>query len=78
MSKIKEVQDRLERGYTMAVYGSYYGIYEQMTSDIETLLEALTLGDVVKPFYCWDEQALGKERRCQEECDTCASVRKEK
>ena len=29
-------------------------------------------------FYCWDEQALGKDRRCQEECDTCASVRKEK
>jgi hypothetical protein len=32
----------------------------------------------VKPFYCWDEQSLGKDRRCQEECDTCASVQKEK
>ena len=40
--------------------------------------EQLTLTDVVKSFYCWDEQALGKERRCQEECETCASVRKEK
>jgi hypothetical protein len=41
-------------------------------------LKQLTLTDVVKSFYCWDEQALGKERRCQEECETCASVRKEK
>ena len=47
-------------------------------NNIETLKEQLTLTDVVKSFYCWDEQALGKERRCQEECDVCASVRKEK
>tara|TARA_R110000744_G_C19065668_1_gene529503 strand:- start:337 stop:567 length:231 start_codon:yes stop_codon:yes gene_type:complete len=41
-------------------------------------LQQLTLTDVVEPFYCWDEQALGKERKCKEECDVCASVRKEK
>jgi|TARA_R110000751_G_scaffold76275_10_gene153758 hypothetical protein len=48
------------------------------TALIKHELELLSLTDVVKSFYCWDEQALGKERRCQEECETCASVRKEK
>ena len=46
--------------------------------DIKDIIKQLTLTDVGKSFYCWDEQALGKERKCQEECDVCASVRKEK
>lgn len=49
-----------------------------MINEFKARKKALTLTDVVKSFYCWDEQALGKERRCQEECETCASVRKEK
>tara|TARA_R110000764_G_scaffold70237_3_gene145206 strand:- start:668 stop:895 length:228 start_codon:yes stop_codon:yes gene_type:complete len=51
-------------------------IYQALEDYAKT--KQLTLTDVVKSFYCWDEQALGKERRCQEECETCANVRKEK
>lgn len=29
--KIKEIQARLERGYTMAIYGTSENIHEQMT-----------------------------------------------
>ena len=45
---------------------------------IDALEEAINYTRCCETFYCWDEQALGKDRRCQEECDTCASVRKEK
>jgi hypothetical protein len=37
----EEIQDRLERGYTMAIYGTRENIHEQMTNDIKTLLEAI-------------------------------------
>ena len=39
MNKTEEIQDRLERGYTMAIYGTRENIHEQMTNDIKTLLE---------------------------------------
>ncbi len=41
MNKTEEIQDRLERGYTMAIYGTRENIHEQMTNDIKTLLEAI-------------------------------------
>ena len=40
MEKLKEIQARLERGYTMAIYGTRENIHEQMTNDINELLEA--------------------------------------
>ena len=45
---------------------------------LEKQLAAINYTHCCETFYCWDEQALGKDRRCQDECDTCASVRKEK
>lgn len=39
--EIKEIQDRFDRGYTMAIYGTRERIHEQMTNDIEKLLEAI-------------------------------------
>ena len=39
--KTEEIQARLERGYTMAVYGTRENIHEQMTNDIKMLLEAI-------------------------------------
>ena len=39
--KTEEIQDRLERCYTMAIYGTRENIHEQMTNDIKTLLEAI-------------------------------------
>jgi len=39
--KTEEIQARLERGYTMAVYGTRENIHEQMTNDIKELLEAI-------------------------------------
>jgi len=39
--KTEEIQARLERGYTMAIYGTRENIHEQMTNDISELLEAI-------------------------------------
>jgi hypothetical protein len=39
--EIQEIQDRFDRGYTMAIYGNRERIYEQMTEDIKTLLKAI-------------------------------------
>ena len=39
--KTEEIQARLERGYTMAIYGTRENIHEQMTNDIKELLEAI-------------------------------------
>lgn len=38
---IKEIKARFDRGYTMAIYGTRERIHEQMTNDIEKLLEAI-------------------------------------
>ena len=38
---IEEIQNRFERGYTMALYGTRENIHEQMTNDIEKLLEVI-------------------------------------
>ena len=38
---IKEIQHRLDRGYTMAVYGTRENIHEQMNNDIKMLLKAI-------------------------------------
>ena len=37
----EQIQARLERGYTMAIYGTRENIHEQMTNDIKELLEAI-------------------------------------
>ena len=36
--KTEEIQDRLERGYTIAIYGTRENIHKQMTNDISELL----------------------------------------
>ena len=43
MEYTEEIQARLERGYTMAIYGTRENIHEQMTNDIKTLLEAINV-----------------------------------
>lgn len=37
----------------------------------------LTIPIISKSFYCWDEDALGKDRRCKKECDSCRELREE-
>ena len=39
--KTKEIQARVNRGYTMAIYGTRENIHEQMTNDIKELLKAI-------------------------------------
>ncbi|AKG94307.1 hypothetical protein AVT42_gp51 [Polaribacter phage P12002S] len=39
--KVKEIQNRFERGYTNSVYGNSANAHEQMTNDIKTLLEVI-------------------------------------
>ena len=56
--KTEEIQFRLERGYTMAVYGTRENIHEQMTNDIKELLEAKNIVDTYKeqlniPLVVW-------------------------
>ena len=38
MSKVKEIEERFNRGYTNTIYGNRYGIHKQMNEDIEALL----------------------------------------
>jgi hypothetical protein len=62
---LKEIQDRLERGYTMAIYGTRENIHEQMTNDIKTLLEAINYTHCCKSdseLLC-DEENLGKIKK---------------
>jgi hypothetical protein len=38
MSKVEEIRERLERGYTQSIYGNSSLLIEQMYDDIESLL----------------------------------------
>ena len=38
---IKEIENRLERGYTDSIYGTSANTHEQMTKDIKSLLEII-------------------------------------
>jgi hypothetical protein len=40
-------------------------------SILENPNQQLSICDVVKPFYCWDEKALGKKSECKKQCDNC-------
>jgi|TARA_R110000744_G_scaffold327996_1_gene433702 hypothetical protein len=40
---------------------------------IEAIKKQLTLTDVVKPFYCYEELANGKEK-CSNECADCVGI----
>jgi len=46
---IQEIQNRVETGYVMSIYGNYSGIHEQMLKDINTLL------DVINDSQCCEE-----------------------
>ena len=48
--KTEEIEYRLERGYTMAIYGTRENIHEQMTNDIKTLLEAINYTTCCETF----------------------------
>lgn len=50
---MEDIKHRLERGYTMSIYGTREALHEQMRSDIEQLLEALRTGSVSK---CYTEK----------------------
>jgi hypothetical protein len=68
--KTKEIQTRLDRGYTMAIYGTRENIHEQMTNDIKELLEAINytrcstqlpvdrLQELIEETYTWQVQDL--------------------
>lgn len=43
LNRMEEIKQRFERGYTMAIYGTREALYEQMISDIDALLQALSL-----------------------------------
>lgn len=50
--KTKEIQARLDRGYTMAIYGTRENINEQMTNDIKELLEAINYSQCCTELIC--------------------------
>ena len=60
---IKEIENRLERGYTNSIYGTSANTHEQMTNDIKSLLEIICNtrcstqlnGKKVMPFDDWIE-----------------------
>ncbi len=46
MGDIKQIKKRFEKGYVMSIYGTSANLHNQMRSDIETLLKALSIHDV--------------------------------
>ncbi len=66
--KTEEIQARLERGYTMAIYGTRENIHEQMTNDISELLEAINYTHCCKS----DSELLPK--RLSNEAYKCAKT----
>ena len=38
---------------------------------IESVFGNLTIINQPENFYCWDDEALGKESRCNSQCDIC-------
>jgi hypothetical protein len=75
---MNQLQSKLKELNQMLIDDGYNGS-NIVIQTLEEIREAkINYTRCCETFYCWDEQALGKDRRCQEECDTCASVRKEK
>lgn len=47
------------------------GQAEMILSILENPNQQLSICDVVKSFYCWDKDALGKKSECKKQCDSC-------
>ena len=47
MDKLKEITERYNIGYTMAVYGTREGIHKQMREDIHTLIHLVKNNDLL-------------------------------
>lgn len=45
------IKDRIQKGYTMAIYGTREATHEQMVNDIETLLRMLNMANVRNEVY---------------------------
>ena len=44
---------------------------------LDAIMEALTISDVVKSFYCLDEVHRGEEDVCQRQCEYCRKNNKQ-
>jgi hypothetical protein len=57
MTETEKIQERFERGYTMAVYGTREEVYKQMWDDIRILLcenKALSINATTRVKFCKD------------------------
>jgi len=43
MSEIEKIKGNVERGYTMAIYGTTENLHNKMREDIETLLHRISI-----------------------------------
>lgn len=65
--KVKEIQNRLERGYVNSIYGTSANTHEQMTNDIKTLLEVICNTRCCYKLPCKDDKTseiLQKLKEC--------------
>ncbi len=76
MGDIKQIKKRFEKGYVMSIYGTSANLHNQMRSDIETLLKALSIHDVSSSFYCEDNMICSKWE-CENQCDKCKKIQNE-
>ncbi len=57
MDEIKQIKKRFEKGYVMSIYGTSANLHNQMRSDIETLLKALSIHSVSSSLDdCWNSE----------------------
>lgn len=70
----KEILETIER-LEIYRFDNVY-TYEQLEKDKKTLnklKEKLNLTDVVKSFYCLEENIKGTKHKCKEICSNCAN-----
>ncbi len=56
MDDIKQIKKRFEKGYVMSIYGTSANLHNQMRSDIETLLKALSIHSVSYSLDDWNSE----------------------
>ena len=72
INKLQEITEKLNRSKLLKGVA-----YDVLNTFIEQQKEQLNLHDVVKSFYCNDNQ-FTKSDKCNKQCDTCLEMEKNK
>lgn len=74
MDNIEEIKKRFEKGYVMSIYGTSANLHNQMRSDIETLLKALSIHSVSYSLDDMDKQEIDYKKEYNRICQEVAKM----